>query len=230
MSTFNMSEKNKRLIEKFCKKVNYLEVLYSIQKELFENEKNTKILEKSDHYFFYIINNILVERILLEVRKITDPSGNKDKENLSVNYLVDKIDWPVDIKSELENIQTKTNRFRNENVKGEVDKKIAHNDLKIILEKVRGEKYELFPIEEFEDFLKSLKKFCNLCYKPYFNKLYFIKDKKHRNSNINVIHSDLISKLEIAIKYDYLIKNLDNKKDQDRLFDMFDEININEII
>ena len=63
----------------------WLQCCYNTYCELFESdEETTKILQDAAHIFFHDLNNILMEYIILQVCKITDPSESAGRTNLTV--------------------------------------------------------------------------------------------------------------------------------------------------
>ena len=58
-------------------------------------------MNKTAPSFFDDLNRILHNYILLEFSKITDPATTGGNENLSVDNLIESIDWPQDLQSKL---------------------------------------------------------------------------------------------------------------------------------
>ena len=66
----------------------WLQCCYNTYCQFFESDdETTNLLETTAHLFFHDLNNILIEYILLQVCKITDPAESFGRANLTVETI-----------------------------------------------------------------------------------------------------------------------------------------------
>src|SRR5579862_8498751 len=78
--------------------------------------------------FFSDVNAILVESVILQWCKITDPAGVGKKANLTTNYILEKLTWSPSVHDQLLYFNTLLMEFR-QKVEPARSKRIAHTDL-----------------------------------------------------------------------------------------------------
>ncbi|MBL4665435.1 MAG: hypothetical protein JKY23_05760 [Nitrospinaceae bacterium] len=105
---------------------------FTHQKVLFEEkESDRKLFEKISHQFFWDLNHILRAYSNLQICSLTDPAftvvKKEKKENLTINNLLETIDWPTEIKDQLDGKANQLNTFR-EKIVSARNKIIAHAD------------------------------------------------------------------------------------------------------
>ena len=119
----------KALVEEFCTLCAQLSMDYDLYYSLFEVDK-----QRLDFYsdlaplFFGDINRILIEQLIMQTCKITDPAKTGRNYNLTKNYVVEEISWPDAVRDELRQINTRLMSFR-KYVEPARSKRIAHIDL-----------------------------------------------------------------------------------------------------
>lgn len=92
-------------------------------------ERRRQLLAEVANTFFGDLNAILIEYILLQQCKLTDPSSSgKHKENLSTNYIL-SLDWHPETAARLKDANATMMRFRTKVVDAR-RKLVAHSDLK----------------------------------------------------------------------------------------------------
>lgn len=161
-------EAAKKLVEKFCGQVVWLLKVRDIFAELFEDEQSEVLMEKTARSFFVDLGSIMHCYLLLECAKITDRAKTGDKENLTIDNLIESIKWPPDIRKKLEALRDKTNPFRNRILPAR-HKLLAHSDKETVLaDRTLGE----FPEGEEKQFLKTLQRFCDVIYKACFGEVF----------------------------------------------------------
>jgi hypothetical protein len=163
----------RQTVEKFCGQIVWLRVLRFTYKELFEQEKDRILIEKTAPSFFSDLNIILHNFLILEFVKITDPatsrtSKGKIRENLTVDNLIECIEWPEDVHEKLKSLNEKTKTFRGY-TKDARDKLLAHSDKQVFLS---GEMLGKFPEGEDERFLETLEEICNITHKVCFGRIH----------------------------------------------------------
>ena len=197
-----------QMVKKFCDHVVWLRVVRNIYKELFEQEKDRILMEKTAPSFFSDLNIILYNYLLLEFFKVTDSATSKMSrgetlENFTVDYLIECIEWPRDTHRELKSLNKKTKTFRGY-IKDARNKLLAHLDKQIFLS---GEILGKFPEKEDERFLKTLEEICNLTHKVCFGSIF---------GQIRVIMPgdvlNLKRALNNALAFDSLHQNAQKKK------------------
>ncbi|MCF7944985.1 MAG: hypothetical protein K9L75_05575 [Spirochaetia bacterium] len=193
------NENNKALVKLFIDKVMYLKILYYMQEELFENN-NTYVFEQTAPIFFNDLNSLLINNIILEIAKITDPGVDKtsksNNSNLTFEYLIDTIDWDSETEKELTDLNKQFKAFR-QYIKKARNKVIAHNDKNIYLSNVT---LGAFPEGSEKEFFEKMEVFCDICYRNIFKEPL---GEMYPGQNGDVI--DLKKSLKKAIAFDKYI-------------------------
>jgi len=159
------------IIEKFCAHVHWLVTVRYIYTVLFEDEHPScqTLMQQTASSFFDALEKILREYLYLECAKITDPATDGSNENFTVDWLVQKIDWPNnDILPELKSLQGKTEDLRSY-IKPPRNKLIAHLDTRAVLS---GKPLGAFPEGMDKTFFDALQKICNIAHEACFGRIY----------------------------------------------------------
>ncbi len=128
------SNTQQQLIKTFCNHYFWIRKVHNTYKTLFEDTSTRELLEKVAISFFQDLNKIIIEYLILQFCKITDPAKMKNGLNLTVEYVVKYMDWSPDIKKNLESIMSKLQEFRKLIVPAR-HKVIGHPDVKVIISK-----------------------------------------------------------------------------------------------
>ena len=187
-------KKNEETIMSFCKQCVWARIVYDKYVTLYEKgNRRLDLLEEVANHFFYDLQAILIEYILLQITKITDPAKTLGKhDNLTTNYLVNELPWPDNIRTQLEDLSASLNSFR-EYVVDARRKIIAHSDLKAFIDNdVLGS----FPEGEEKLFWDNLKKFVDIIHDYYFGGPYPLEVVPKYDT------PDLIEALKKSIDYD----------------------------
>lgn len=163
-----MDEDTQATVKKFCERVIWLRVIHRIYEELFADVDSQKMMEKTAPSFFHDLNNVVVDYLLLQFAKITDPAATGCKENLTVDYLVNTIQWTEEWKKQLIPLRDRAMKLR-PYLKDGRNRILAHSDLKTTM---TGEKLGGFPEGEDKEFLDALENLCNLAYKGCFSSVF----------------------------------------------------------
>src|SRR5207248_3308038 len=99
------------------------------------------------------LNRILVEHLILQFSKITDPARTGKKFNLTTNYVVEELPWPDDVRQRLSAANDRLMAFR-KYIEPARSRRIAHVDLPSQVE-LRGNLGE-FPKGAEKEFLIEL--------------------------------------------------------------------------
>jgi AbiU2 len=164
----HMDESAKKAVKKFCDQVFWLRIVRHIYEELFEKEDSRTLMEKTAPSFFADLNTILLNYLLLEFVKVTDPPKSGKKENFTVDNLFMSIDWPPGVRERLKLLSKETNAFRSYVLEAR-NKLLAHTDKEAFLaEKTLG----AFPRGEDEAFLKALEEICDITHEACFGRIF----------------------------------------------------------
>ena len=163
-----MDEDTQATVKKFCERVIWLRVIHRIYEELFADVDSQKMMEKTAPSFFQDLNNVVVDYLLLQFAKITDPAVTDGKENLTVDYLVNTIQWTEEWKKQLIPLRNRAMELR-PYLKDGRHKILAHSDLKTA---ITGEEMGGFPKGKDKEFLDALENLCNLAYKGCFSSVF----------------------------------------------------------
>jgi hypothetical protein len=156
----------KREIELFCNFCQDAKFIYDEYRVLFESgEFRLKLLEEVAHNFFYDIQGVLIERVYLDVCKLTDPPRHRKDDNLTVSYILELINEKDRQRLGLDDLSKKLHSFR-EPMKKARNKVIAHLDRKTVLS---GGPVGAFVKGEDEIFWDNLQKFVDKIYGHCFN-------------------------------------------------------------
>jgi hypothetical protein len=163
-------ESAKEIVKRFCDQVHGLKDARHFFTELFENEQLPALMDSTASSVFNLFGNILHRYLLLEFAKITDPSETRGNENLTVNYLTEKICWPLHCQCILIKLSAEANCFIKRYIQNVRNKQLAHTDVEALLaNKPLGAS---FPEGEDEKFLKTLQEVCNITHEACFGRIY----------------------------------------------------------
>jgi hypothetical protein len=129
----------KEVIEKFCEACVWARTVRSHFSALFEfNQRRLELLEEVAAFLFHDLNIILIEYILLQLCKLTDPESTKvgkDRlDNLTTNYIM-TLEWSPETLNALKIKNNGLMAFRSKIVDAR-RKLIAHSDLRMHLESI----------------------------------------------------------------------------------------------
>jgi hypothetical protein len=135
---------------------------------LFEgSDLKRELLQDTAHIFFGDLHAMFVRNLVLEICKITDPAGTKDRENLTVEFLIEHSDFSSapDTLVKLKQLSDNMHAFRKKIVKAR-NKFIAHLDR----ESVRlGQPLGDAPQEEWLQFWLDLQNFLHIMDKHHID-------------------------------------------------------------
>ncbi|MCP4614376.1 MAG: hypothetical protein GY845_37310 [Planctomycetes bacterium] len=158
------TEHEQRLVEHFSNHTFHILMIhrqYCVLTKFFE--ENPYMLGKASGFFKNMSDSMRLE-LLLEFAKVTDPAKSLGNDNLSVNHILENIQWPDTVKSKLSDYQQEIQSFRSY-IKDARDKILSHIDVQTLLNKTV---YAQFPLEEGERFIQNLKAFSTLAYETCF--------------------------------------------------------------
>lgn len=146
------------VVKAFCEECVWARSIRTHFAALFEfNEPRRKLLAEVANIFFHDLNLMLIDYILLQQCKLTDPaSSGKDKDNLTTNYILE-LEWSSQTRRILSAKNAELMEFRGKIVDAR-RKLIAHLDLSARLQPLGlGE----FSESEETRFWSALQEFVN---------------------------------------------------------------------
>ena len=125
-----MTENDKKdIVKRFCDQYIWLRFVFDEYRDLYEgNTTRVRLLHEVAPKFFYKLNLILVEYILLNMCKLTDPARSGKDDNLTVEYILEIIDEQKSRELGLDELSDKIHSIR-KHIKPARNKIIAHNDV-----------------------------------------------------------------------------------------------------
>jgi len=160
------SSEAQAIIESFSEHVVWLLSAYRIFSELFEDREIETALRSAGESFFTDLNRILQNYALLQCAKISDRESTFGKDNLTVDFMVDRIDWPQEATTRLLVLRDEIWRFRSKIIDAR-NKILGHIDLKTaLLNRVLG----AFDAGEDRSFLENLQEICDITFRVAFAK------------------------------------------------------------
>ena len=106
-------ENQREVVEAFCDECVWVRSIRTHFADLFEtNADRDALLSKVANIFFHDLNLILIEYILLQQCKLTDPAlSGKDKNNLTTNFILG-LDWSEETGKILRSKNTELMKFQ----------------------------------------------------------------------------------------------------------------------
>jgi len=145
-------------------------------------ESRIKMLNQSAPFFFFIIQKVLWENILLGIARITDSTKTGDKRNISIQALPDLIEneeLREKIKIEINEILQKTKFCRDWR-----NRWIAHYDYNLSLDS-NAQPLETANRKLIKESLKQITAFINILHEHYFkSRLMLDHIKNNRGANL----------------------------------------------
>ena len=123
----------KTIIEEFCQECRRIHAYWQMLKYLFdENPDLNAFIAPYYEHFFAVIKFSLHESFVQGVARLHDPAFQLGQPNLTVNYLIEHIQWDAATKTRLIELREKMLPFAVK-MKLPRNKFTAHNDLNTIL-------------------------------------------------------------------------------------------------
>jgi hypothetical protein len=160
----------RELVTSFCRHILWLRSLHYIYRELFEGDDSRSLMERTALAFFQNLNKILVDYILLEVGKLTDPATSSvgNRENFTVANLIETVEWSPDCRQEIDKLNETVQSFR-KHIKIVRNRLLAHYDKRTV---TSGYSLGDFPEGEDEKLLQALERICNVMHEAAFGEIY----------------------------------------------------------
>lgn len=158
------SPKAQEIVKSFSEHVVWLLSASRIFTELYEDKDIELVLRSTGESFFTDLNRILQNYVLLQCAKLSDRKSTNDKDNLTVDFITDRIDWSDNTVKKLKKLRDAILGFRSKiiDARNEI---LSHSGLKTALSnKVLG----AFVAGEDKVFMENLVKICDIAYREVF--------------------------------------------------------------
>ena len=151
------------IIDEFLAICQRMHMDYNLYESLFAaSDRNLELFVATAPMLFEDLNRILIDHVLIQFGKITDPAkSGKKKTNLTTNYILEEISWPPDIHGRLVEINGRLMDFRGQ-IEAARSKRLAHIDLTAQLEQ-QGPLGD-FPPGHEKHFLNDLQEFMDIAF------------------------------------------------------------------
>lgn len=191
-------------VEQFCGLVELLKEKHSIGTELLDDRETRSLIEQTAKTFFRIVTETLIDHFDLEVAKLSDPSGTRSNQNLTIENLLETVDWPPDVLSELKRLIVPVRNFRG-CIKKARDKLLAHLDKKTILS---GRTLGPYRPGEDQKVMDALEEMCQLMHKASFGVTY------GQMAHPGQVVSDMMIALRKTLAFDKLLAQSEGEERQ----------------
>ena len=130
-------------------------------------ETRIELLNKSAPSFFFLVQKTLIDSVILDIAKLTDPIESCKKKNITLraipNYIDDEI-FKSEIQNEIDNLTNKIQFLRDKR-----NQMISHMDFEYYLGPKKATTTELVTKNEIDTAIKSLYSIFNKIEKFYFD-------------------------------------------------------------
>ena len=173
---------NQEIIIKFCKLCSWTYEVWSTQRTIFDDNADLKSFEKLKCVdFLRRFNIILQEYTLLQIVKLHDPANQGINKNLSLDYIVNNIDWDQGAKSNLEKLKNRLDELLGNCLAVARRKSLCHNDFGITINNTTcGEFAKDVDMEYFE----KLQEFIDIAHDKIVGGPYPFNDLAKSDTNV----------------------------------------------
>lgn len=162
------SDAGQKLVKKFCNYVVDLKAKHRMVKELFESEDGRRLMDATAPAFFADLGDILIKYFLLESSKITERASSFGRENFTIAYMRENIDWPGNARKDIERLNRDIMAFGN-HIKDARNRVLAHLDKTTVLS---GDTLGRFAEGEDDKFISALEEMCNILHRASFGRIF----------------------------------------------------------
>ena len=140
---------------------------FDLYRSMYEDDPTrTELCVNYAPYFFNDLNRVITRMLVLHICRITDPAGTGSKTNLTTNYIVEFLQWPVDVKATLADFNAPLMAFR-KRLEPARSKRVAHTDLHSQVNRLDA--MGRFNKGEDTKFFIDLQSFYDVAYRYVFN-------------------------------------------------------------
>jgi len=195
------------LAKEFCELCNWAHECWMTHRTLFDDNPDKEIISRKAPYFHEYLWRISHDYSLLQICKLHDPDQFNGSHNLSIKYMIHKLDWGnerdsvIQLADALNELYSRINIARN--------KIIAHNDLDILL---GGEPIGDFREELDRDYFHCLHAFANRIREKWVGETY----PPFKDMNFGAANAlEYLDVLREADQADRLLNALSSRSHQD---------------
>ena len=140
---------------------------FDLYRSMYENNpQQTELCVNYAPYFFNDLNRIIIRMLVLQICRITDPTGSGKKANLTTNYILHNLQWPSGVQQQLAHLNGLLMTFRAK-LEPARSKRIAHTDLHSQVS--QRDPMGRFDKGEDAKFFADLQSFYDVAYRHVFN-------------------------------------------------------------
>jgi transcriptional regulator with XRE-family HTH domain len=150
------------IVDEFCIRCEFLWMDRELFLSLFDADRRLlNLYNMMAPKFFSDLFRIMVEHLFLQFSKITDPAHTGKHSNLTTNYILVELDWPIDVRRKLREVNERLKRFR-QYIEPARSKRVAHID--VSAQFARLDNLGEFPKGADKQFLHDLQIFVDIAY------------------------------------------------------------------
>lgn len=188
----NATMTTEEIIKQFCQQCSWLCQVFDEYSVLYQHsELRRSLLHAVAQQFFRDLNHILVEYILLNMCKLTDPPSSCGNDNLTFKQSMEVVGPDVSKQLGLDESSEKIHQIR-PHVTPARNKIIAHADRNTLLS---GETLGAFPKDVGDAFWEGLERFVDAVHRHYFHEPFCLRPVKQHGAR------QLISHLKASVHY-----------------------------
>lgn len=151
----------KAVINEFCTVCERVWMDHDLYLSLFEDRRDLDLYATIAPMCFQDLNGILIEHLVIQFCKVTDPAQTGKHPNLTTNYIVEALPWPDDVRQRLCEANDRLIAFRKYVVEAR-NKRVAHVDLAAQITPLGD--LGVFPKGDDAKFLANLQSFVGIAY------------------------------------------------------------------
>lgn len=211
----NNDNNRRQVVSSFCEECVWARSIRTHFAVLFESgPRRHELLSKVANTFFGDLNVILIEYLLLQQCKLTDPaSSGKEKDNLTTNYIL-SLRWSDQTAQLLKDTNDYLMRFRTKVVDAR-HKLIGHSDLKA---KLSLTALGTFTEEEERSFWDALQRFVDTAHAEAIGGPFDLNAVMPNGDAVSLVHSlvDAVDYRDIATQEcDFIVSRSDKRQYKD---------------
>jgi len=152
---------SREIVQSFVTECEKVKMAHDLFSALFDpcDDRKRELLQSVAPKTFGDLNEILVGYMLLQFAKLTDPAKSMGHDNLTSNFIVEKLTWPPAVRDRLSAINTRLMAFRAQIIDYRT-KRGAHLDLDAHTWNPRT--LGAFPQGADDEFLRDLEEFLKI--------------------------------------------------------------------
>lgn len=152
---------SKDIVQSFITECEKVKTAHDLFSALFDRDDGHKrnLLQSVAPMTFGDLNQILIEYMLLQSAKLTDPATIGKHTNLTSNFIMERLNWPPEVRDRLAAINARLNSFRDHIIDYRT-KRGAHLDLDAHTSNPRT--LGAFPLGADDAFLCDLEEFIQI--------------------------------------------------------------------